>query len=186
MVALAKHRFTVRDFYRMAETGVLAPDARVELLEGEIIDMSPIGPIHGSVTKRLIHLFSNAARNRWLVAVQDPVRLNDHSEPQPDLTLLRPSADFYQQRHPQSEDVYLLVEVADTSLATDQELKLPAYARAGIAEVWIVNLNDLVVEVYREPQFNGYGSRTLLRPGDVAHPQAFPDVAVDLGGLLRR
>ena len=170
----------------MAETGVLRPDARVELLDGQIIDMSPIGPFHGSVTKYLNQLFSAAARGRWITAVQDPVRLDDHSEPQPDLMLLKPVPDFYRQRHPQPADVFLLVEVSDTSLAADRNEKLPAYGRAGIAEMWIVNLNDETIEVYREPHFTGYGSRTILRVDDKATPQAFPDVAVDVTELLKR
>ena len=169
----------------MAETGVLHPDARVELLNGQIIDMSPIGPFHGSITKHLIQLFTAAAKGRWITAVQDPVRLDDHSEPQPDLVLLKRSPDFYRKRHPQPEDVFLLIEVSDTSPTTDREDKLPAYGRAGIPEVWIVNLADLTIEVYREPHFTGYGSKTILRTGDQARPQVFPDVAVDVAELLK-
>ena len=170
----------------MAETGVLRPDARVELLNGEIIDMSPIGPFHGSITKYLNQIFTTAARGRWIMAVQDPVRLDDHSEPQPDLMLLKPVADFYRKRHPGPGDVFLLIEVSDTSLATDQEEKLPAYGRAGIKEVWIVNLAEQTIEVYREPHFTGYGSKTILRAGDIAAPQAFPDLAVNVAELLKR
>jgi Uma2 family endonuclease len=120
------------------------------------------------------------------MAVQDPVRLDDQSEPQPDMMLLKPSSDFYRKRHPQPEDVFLLIEVSDTSLTTDRVTKLPAYGRAGVAETWIVNLADLTIEVYREPHFTGYGSKTVLRPGDQARPTAFPDVAVDVAELLKR
>ncbi len=170
----------------MAETGVLRPDARVELLDGEIIDMSPIGPFHGSVTKRLNRIFNGACRDRWIIGVQDPVHLDDHSEPQPDLAVLKPSADSYANRHPQPDDVFLLVEVADSTLTADQEIKLPAYGRAGIAEVWIVNLVEQTIEVYREPNFDGYGAKTVLRPGEQASPQAFPDVVVGVAELLKR
>ena len=170
----------------MAETGVLKPDARVELLNGQIIDMSPIGPFHGSVTKYLIQIFTDSNRGKWIMQVQDPVRLDDQSEPQPDLVLLKRSPDFYRKRHPQPEDVFLLIEVSDTTLITDREEKLPAYGRAGIPEVWIVNLPDLAVEVYREPHFTGYGSKTILRAGDKASPAAFPDVTVDVSELLRK
>jgi Uma2 family endonuclease len=186
MLVQIQHRFTVEEYYRMAETGVLKPDARVELLDGKIIDMSPIGPFHGSISKHLNNIFSAAAKGRWLVALQDPVRLDDHSEPQPDLMLLKPVPDFYRKRHPQPEDVFLLVEVSDTTLTTDREDKLPAYGHAGIGEVWIVNLADLTVEVYREPHFTGYGTKTVLRAGNKATPQAFPDVAVDVAELLQR
>jgi Uma2 family endonuclease len=186
MLAPTKHRFSVAEYYRMAETGVLRPDARVELLNGEIIDMSPIGPFHGGVVNYLLDVFTATCKGRWRTTVQNPVRLDDHSEPQPDLMLAKPSPDFYRKRHPQPADVFLLVEISDTSLTTDREAKLPAYGRAGIAEVWIVNLADLTVEVYREPHFTGYGSKTVLRAGDQAKPQEFPDVAVDVAELLKR
>jgi Uma2 family endonuclease len=182
----AQHRFSVKDYYRMAETGVLRPDARVELLEGKIIDTSPIGPFHGGLVGRLTRLFIELSKDRWLVWPQNPLRLDDHSEPEPDLMLLKPAADDYTNRHPQPEDVFLLIEVSDTTLAYDREEKLPAYGRAGIPEVWIVNLQDLAVEVYREPHFTGYGSKAVLRAGDHAKPQAFPDVTVNVTELLKR
>jgi Uma2 family endonuclease len=186
MLAPIRHRFTVKDYYRMAETGVLPPDARVELLDGEIHDMSPIGPFHGGVTKRLNQLLARLSRGRWIVAVQDPVHLDERSEPQPDVMLLKPAADDYANRHPQAAEVLLLIEVADTSLDHDREEKLPAYGRAGVSEVWIINLIERTVEVYREPHFTGYGLKTTLRVGDQARPQAFSDVAVDVAELLRR
>lgn len=170
----------------MAETGVLPPDARVELLNGEIIDMSPIGPFHGGVTDYLNEFFTALSKGRWRTRVQNSLRLDDHSEPQPDLVLARPASDFYRKRHPQPEDVFLLIEISDSTLEADQTEKLPAYGRAGIAEVWIVNLNDLTVEVYREPHFDGYGSKTVLRAGSQAVPLAFPDATVDVGELLKR
>jgi len=184
MLAPTKHRFNVKEYYRMAETGVLRPDARVELLDGQIIDMSPIGPFHGGVTKRLNRFFTSLGKGRWLVAVQDPVQLDEHSEPEPDLMLLKPAGDDYTTRHPRPDDVYLLIEIADASLATDRDIKLPLYGRAGIAEVWIVNIEDETVELYREPHFAGYASKSILRAGDQAKPQAFPDVEVDVAELL--
>jgi Uma2 family endonuclease len=186
MLAPAKHRTSVKEYYRMAETGVLEPDARVELLDGEIIEMSPIGPFHGSVTNFLMELFMSKSKGRWITGVPGPVRLDDHSEPQPDLMLLKPSSNFYRKRHPRAEDVFLLVEISDTSLEKDQEKKLPAYARAGIAEVWIVNLNELTIEVYRQPRFSGYSSKVVLQAGDKASPQRFPDAKVDVAELLKR
>jgi len=170
----------------MAETGVLRPDARVELLDGRIIDMSPIGSTHAGTVKRLIRIFNKVARDRWVISVQDPLRLDDHSEPEPDFMLLKPSPDDYTSRHPQPDEVFLLVEVADASLDYDREEKLPAYGRAGVAEVWIVNLNELTIEVYREPHFTGYGSKTILRAGDTIAPLAFPDAAVDVAELLKK
>jgi len=169
----------------MAESGVLRPDARVELLDGQIIDMAPIGPAHGGSVNRLIRLFSELGDGRWLVSAQNPVHLDRHSEPQPDLTLLKPAPDDYTTRHPGPEDVLLLIEVSDTSLAYDRLEKLPAYGREGIAEVWIVNLPEQTIEVYREPHFAGYGKTAVLRAGDKACPMAFPDAAVDVAELLK-
>ncbi len=186
MALLTPHRFTVEDYYRMAETGVLAPDARVELLEGEVIDMEPIGPFHGGTVTRLNRLFSDPAGRRWTVAVQNPLRLSRHSEPQPDLMLLRPDPDDYMESHPTAEDVFLLVEVAHTSLDYDRNRKLPAYGKANVLEVWIVNLEEGLIEVYREPHFVGYSSKTILKPGETVSPAAFPDLRIAIADLLRR
>src|SRR5947208_322206 len=142
MLVQAQHRFSVADYYRMAETGLLKPDARVELLDGRIIDMSPIGPFHGGSVNRLIRLFGKLSNGRWLVSAQYPVHLNEYSEPDPDLMLLKPVSDDYTSRHPRPEDVFLLVEVADTSMAFDREEKMPAYGASGISEVWILNLPE--------------------------------------------
>ena len=185
MPVQAQHRFSVADYYRMAETGVLKPAARVELLDGRIIDMAPIGPFHGGSVNRLIRLFSKLANGRWLVSAQNPVHLDEYSEPQPDLMLLKPAADDYTSRHPRPEDVFLVIEVADTSLDFDREEKLPAYGRAGISEVWILNLPANVLKVYREPHFSGYGSKKVVHAGDKAFPLAFPDALVNIAELLK-
>jgi Uma2 family endonuclease len=181
----ALHRFNVKDYYRMAEAGVLPPGARVELLDGKIIDMSPIGPFHGGVVHLLNHLFNESSQHRWLVIVQSPVRLDDCAEPQPDLMLVKWAPDFYTSRHPKPEDVFLLVEVSDSTLEKDRELKLPVYGRAGLAEVWIVNLVDGTLEVYREPHYAGYASAQILHEGDTVAPARFPDAVIEVSKLLR-
>ena len=186
MSVQTQHRFSVQDYYRMAETGVLRSDARVELLDGKIIDMSPIGPFHGGLVKRLSRMFNLKAKGRWIVSTQDPLRLDDHSEPEPDVMLLKPVADDYTSRHPQPDDVFLLIEVSDSTLDYDREEKLPAYGRAGVTEVWIVNLQEATLEIYREPHFTGYGSKTILHAGEQAKPLAFPDAALDVAELLKR
>ena len=186
MLAPAKHRFNVTEYYRLAETGILPPGARVELLDGEIIDMSPIGPFPGGVTNFLTKLFVMAARDRWEVSVQNPVRLSNRSEPQPDLMLLKPTPDGYRKRLPQPDDVFLLVEVSDTTLALDLSEKLPVYGRAGIAEVWIVNLNEETVEVYHDPHFTGYASKTVFHAGEQVPALAFPDLTVSVTELFQR
>lgn len=185
MTGPKEHQFTVADFYRMAEAGILAPDARVELLDGRIHDMSPIGPLHGGALNRLIRIFTAAAQGRWLVSAQNPVRLDDYSEPQPDLMLLKPAPDDYMSHHPVPDDVFLLIELADTSLKYDREQKVAAYARAGIAEVWIVNLPQGAIECYWDPSLTRYRSQTVVTSGEQAVPHAFPDLSVEVSALFR-
>jgi Uma2 family endonuclease len=180
------HRFSIKDYYRMAETGVIRPDDRVELLDGRIIDMSPIGPLHGGVVNLLNHLFNQTSRRRWVVTVQSPVRLADCSEPQPDLMLVKPAPDFYRSRYPGPEDVFLVIEVSDSTVEIDRGEKLPVYGRAGIAEVWIVNLADGTLEVYREPHYAGFSNRQILREGGQVAPARFPDAVIEAAALLRR
>jgi len=181
-----QHRFSVEEYHRMGETGILAPAARVELLDGKIIDMPPIGSFHSGSVNWLNRLFNDLAKGRWLVTVQNPVQLTDYSEPIPDLLLLKPASHFYKKGHPRPEEVLLLIEVADASLEFDRSEKLPAYGRSGIAEVWIVNLPGRTIEVYREPHFTGYNTKQILCPGQRASPVAFPDVAIDVAQLLER
>jgi Uma2 family endonuclease len=181
----AEHRFSVSDYYRMGETGVLKPGALVELLDGKIIDMSPIGPFHGATVNRLNRHFNKMASGRWLVSTQNPVHLDEHSEPQPDLMLLKPAPDDYASRHPAPEDVILQIEVADSTLTYDREQKLPIYGRAGIAEVWIVNLLEKTIEIHREPHFSGYGYQRVVRSSDKASPAAFPDSEISAAELLK-
>jgi Uma2 family endonuclease len=181
---LQRHRLTVDEYYRMAETGVLAPDARVELIEGEIVDMAPIGTRHGSTVKRLLHLLAEAVGDRAIVAVQDPVRLSQRSEPQPDLMLLTPRADWYADAHPTAADVLLLVEVSDTTARYDRVIKLGLYARHGVREVWIVDLDHRLFRVYRQPRGEIYTEvMETAQPGRIG-PQALPGVSIDAAPLL--
>jgi Uma2 family endonuclease len=183
-IALKRRRFTVDDYHRMAEVGILTEDDRVELLDGEIVEMSPIGSDHAGHVKRLIALFTSRLGARVVVSVQDPVSLSRHSEPQPDVALLRPRADFYAGSHPQPEDVLLLIEVADTSVETDRRIKLPLYAQAGLREVWLLDLDAERLEVYREPAAEGYREVHVLARGQEIAPQAFPDLTLRVDDLL--
>lgn len=151
-----RHRYDVRDYYRMAEAGILSPDARIELIEGELVDMAPIGSRHAAVVDRFARSLTLAVGERAIVRVQGPVRLNELSEPQPDIALLRPREDFYAAAHPGPADVLLLIEVADSSLEYDRGVKLPLYARHGIPECWLVNLERGVINRCREPSDDGY------------------------------
>ena len=186
MIASRSHRFSVAKYYQLAEIGVLRPEHRVELLNGEFYDKPRRSPFHCSVTCELSTLFCLNSRDRWIVSVHIPLRLDEFSEPEPDLMLVRFRDDYYYNQHLGPADALLVIEVAENALEFDRELKLPAYGRAGISEVWIVNLNELTVDVYREPHFAGYASRTVLRAGEQASPAAFPDVSVDVAELLRR
>lgn len=160
----ARHLLTVHDFHKMGEAGILGEDDRIELIDGELIDMAPIGSLHASIVMRLTSLFAQAMAERAILSPQNPIRLADWSEPQPDIAVLRYRSDFYRDSHPVAEDVLLLVEVADTTLRYDRNIKIPLYARHGVPEVWLVDPNARSLEVHRQPVEEGY--RELLRPHD--------------------
>lgn len=147
----------------MAETGILTEDDRVELINGEIITMSPINSPHGGNVKRINAFFTKSLGDSVIMSVQDPLMVGDTSEPEPDVMLLRPRDDFYSNGHPQPEDVYLLIEVADSSLRIDRRVKLPLYASVGVPEVWIVNLADQQVEVFRSLSKGTYQHKEIAR-----------------------
>ena len=182
--APARHRLDVGAYYKMAEAGILAPNDRVELIDGEIFDMVPIGSLHGGKTDRLNRFFARAAADGLaLVRVQGPVRLDAWNEPEPDVMLLKPRPDDYQDRHPNAADVLLLVEVSETSLSHDRETKLPLYAKFGVPEVWIVDLRGAAIEVYREPKGDAYALKERLTSGPLT-PVLVADVTIDVGALL--
>lgn len=155
-VPLKRHYFTAAEYYRMADAGILTADDRVELIEGEIIEMSPIGKRHASCVNRINRLLGRLASQAAIIQVQNPVRLNDFSEPQPDVSLLRLRDDFYERAEPTPADVLLVVEVADTSAAYDRGVKVPLYARSGIPEVWLVDLAEDRIEIYARPSAGVY------------------------------
>lgn len=168
----------------MAEVGILAPDARVELIDGEIIDMAPPGSLHAAVVHRLNEVFVRAVGDEATVLVQNPVRLNDYSEPQPDLALLRRRADFYAERHPRPADVLLIVEVAASSLRFDRGTKLPLYAAHGIPEVWLVDLDGRRLVRHRAPRHGAYALVDEPDLGATLEVEALPGVAFDLRRLF--
>jgi len=183
-IQLLRRPFTVAEYHRIAEAGILTEDDRVELLGGEIVQMTPIGSWHAACVARLTHLFVGRLQGRAQVNVQNPIHLSEHSEPQPDLALLHPRPDFYAHAHPGPADVFLLVEVADTSSEVDRAVKIPLYARAGIAEVWLIALADDAVEVHRRPTAEGYQDVQRVRRGGQLAPQALPDVSVGAAEIL--
>ncbi|MCI0345673.1 MAG: Uma2 family endonuclease [Chloroflexi bacterium] len=181
---LRRHRFTVDEYYRMAEAGILNEDSRVELIDGEIVDMPPIGSHHGGSVDRSNEVFFRRFVDVAQVRVRNPVRLDMYNEPEPDLALLRRRDDFYRTAHPTPADVLLFVEVADSLLAEDRRTKLPLYARYAIREVWLVDLPNRVVHVYRDPAPDGYRLVQTARSGDRIAPLAFPDRDLDVAELL--
>ena len=168
----------------MGEAGILKPDERTELIEGEIIVMPPIGSGHAAGGSRAERSFQRRLGDRAIVRGQYPIRLPDDSEPQPDIVLARPRPEGYGAAHPGPEDILLVVEIGDTTLRTDREVKLPLYARAGISEAWLMNLPDDRVEVYRDPAPEGYRSITLVPRDGAVTPLAFPDVTIPCAELL--
>ncbi len=181
---LTKHRLTVADYHRMAETGVLTETARTELIEGEIVDMAPIGTRHGSAVLLLTQLATQAVDRQALVSVQGALRLGQNSEPQPDLMLLKLRDDYYRNAHPAAADVLLLIEVSDSSARYDREIKLPLYAAHGVSEVWIVDLDAKLIRCFRRPHGNEYLEATATAEAGPMAVQAMPGVSIDLGGVL--
>ncbi len=165
-LAVRHHRFSVEEYHRMAEAGIFHEDDRVELIDGEIVEMTPIGSRHVACVDKLTRLFTGHVGDRAIVRVQSPVRLCGEAEPQPDVALLRPRADFYAAGLQQASDVLLTVEVADTSLDYDLNVKVPLYARSGVPEVWVVDLEGEQVHVFRDPKGSGYGVRETLGRGE--------------------
>ena len=168
----------------MGETGILTEDDRVELIDGEIVQMSPIGVRHIAAVNRCNRVFSRAAGDRVLVSIQNPVDLDPYNEPQPDVALLRPRDDDYAGGKPGPADVLLVVEVADTSVAYDRQTKLPRYAAAGLPEAWLLDLPGDALEVHREPGPDGYALVRRCRRGQRVAPEALPDVEVAVEDLL--
>lgn len=173
-VSPVAYRFTVDDYHRMAEAEVFGPEERVELLDGEVMWMTSIGSRHAGCVNRLNRRFVVGVGDRAVVAVQNPIQIGDFSEPQPDLVLLRPQPDFYAGHHGLPPDVFLVIEVSDTSLVYDLRRKAPLYVAGGIPEVWVVDLGARVVHVSTAD-----GTRQLV-PGDTLAPLAFPDLVLDV------
>lgn len=181
---MAITRYSVDDYEEMIRLGVLTENDRVELIRGEIVAKMAIGPKHGGCTKRLIRLCDRRIGEAAIVASQDPVRLPD-SEPEPDISLLRPRADFYASGHPQPPDIFLIIEVSDSSLADDRNIMRPMYAEAGITEFWIVNLVDECLEVYRDPRPDGtYQDARVLRRGESTDIAALPGAIIGVDEIF--
>ena len=176
--------FTVDDYYRMAEAGILGPEDRVELIDGEIIQMSPIGHRHMIAVNRANDLFTASFRGRAIVSVQNPLRLSNYTEPQPDIVLLKYRSDFYKEKEITAADALLVLEVSDTTLRYDRQIKIPKYAEAGIPEVWIVNLEVSALEVYRALDAASYATILTLQAGESISLPAFPETSFPISLIL--
>ena len=170
-----RHAFTVDEYHRMGEAGILGEDDRVELIEGEIVDMAPIGNRHKSAVNRLCKLFEQRLSDRVIVQSQSSIRVDEHNEPEPDIVLLRWRDDFYARTTEVPEHVYLAVEVADSSLVYDRDFKAHLYARAGISEYWLLDIEAASILVFRDPAPEGYRLIRIVRGTEAASPLAFPD-----------
>jgi Uma2 family endonuclease len=181
---ITKHRLTVDDYYRMAEVGVLAPDARVELIDGEIVDMPPMGSWHGGTGTWLLHRLMPAVGDAAIVTSQTTLILGRYSAPEPDLMLLRPRSDFYRRSNPTANDLLLVVEVSDSTLPYDRKIKAPLYARHGVPEMWIVNRRHKELLCMRQPHLTGYAELETIKAPGLVSIASLGEIRVDLSGLF--
>ena len=181
---LPVRRFTVAEYYAMAEAGILTEDDRVELIDGVIVEMSPVGSRHVGCVNLYTRWLSQLVGDRAILQVQGSIHLDDDTEPQPDLALLRDRPDFYSSSHAEPSDVMLLIEVADSSVGYDRHEKLPRYARAGIPEVWITVLPERIIEAHTEPSGGRYTRNRIYVPGDTISPGALPDIELAVSDIL--
>ena len=177
-------KFTVAEYYRMVDAGILQPKERVELIEGDILVMPPIGPFHAEGVDDFIEFFSQYAAGRFRVRVQSPVHLGEHLDLQPDVVLLRRRPGGYGRAHPTAADILLVIEVADSTLAYDRDIKAHIYGRAGVPETWVLNLPEDCIEVFRQPGPQGYAQHTSYRRGDRIRPVSLPDLEFAVADLL--
>ena len=179
-----RRKFTVADYYRLAEVGILGPDERLELIEGEIIVMAPIGPGHAGSVDFIGNLFVRRLDDRFIVRSQNPIHLDDGSEPQPDIVVARHRDDYFTVAHPTPADILLIVEVALSSLEYDRDVKAHLYGRNGVPETWVKNLPEDCIERFTEPGPDGYAQHTIHRRGETITPVSFPDLELAVADLL--
>lgn len=178
--------WTVDEYYQMAKTGILHPDEKVELIAGQILrNMTPQGSFHAAAITRTNRLLNQPTQPRFLVRSQLPIHLDNRSEPEPDVALVKRDRLDYDDRHPKAEDVYLIIEIADSTLKTDLTLKKQIYAEANIADYWVLDLTKRQLYVYRQPTSEGYQQEQILSEQDNISPLFFPDLQFKIGEMLR-
>jgi Uma2 family endonuclease len=181
---VVRRRFSVAEFHRLVEAGLAHPDERLELIDGEVLKMSPIGQRHAACVDLASTMAGRQLGEVVIVRVQGPLRLDDETELYPDVALLAPRDDFYRGKMPTGRDALLVIEVADTSLAYDLSTKTPRYGRAGVHTLWVVDLQGGVVEVFSEPSAGGFDLRRTVRPGAVLTHPVLPNLSIAAADLL--
>lgn len=169
-----KRRFSVEEYHRLAELGILKEDDKVELVQGEIVEMSPIGPKHASTVNRIVRLLTKIFDTKYIISSQNPVQLGLDSEPEPDIVILKERADFYASGHPKAEDAIFIIEVADSTLQYDTEVKLPLYAQSGIAEYWVVDLQNHQLIIHSRLADAAYQQLQRFQIGEEVHSPLLP------------
>lgn len=181
---VTRRRFSVAEYHQMIANMILTKQDHVELINGEIVEMSPISPNHAAAVKRVSKLLYRRVTDDVTVSVQDPIQLDDFSEPQPDIALLKSREDFYKLAHPKPADIFLLIEVAESSALRDRVVKTPAYAGALIPELWIVDLQQDLIELYTNPLNGAYQRVQKVLRGDTLSPRLLPSLVVEAEELL--
>jgi Uma2 family endonuclease len=181
---ILRKKFTIAQYHRTIETAILTDRDRVELIEGEIIEKSPVGRRHAACVDRLNEIFVLQVASEAIVRIQNPIKLSDNSEPQPDIALVRRQTNFYVTEHPQPKDIFLVVEVSDTTTDYDRQVKIPLYATEQISEAWLIDLNTKAIEVYRQPTPSGYLNVRICDRNDSIVLQAFPDISFSVDSIL--
>jgi len=180
-----RRRLSVEEFHRIGAAGILVEDDRIELIDGDMIEMAPIGTMHLAKVNRLSRMLSLAVRQEAIVSTQNPIALPPQNEPQPDIALLMARVDDYEKSLPTAADVLLIIEVADTTLAYDRDIKIPVYAQHGISEVWLFDLQSGSLLVHRDPDPKGYQRILTPTKNETVSPLLLPSVKIDLAEVWR-
>jgi Uma2 family endonuclease len=183
-IDVEKRLFTVAEYYQMAEAGIFNEDDRVELIHGEILHMSPIGSPHMACVNRLTRIVSAQLEAKGILSIQNPIGIDDYSEPEPDVAILKYRSDHYEEKIPIPSDVLLVIEVADTSIKYDRNVKIPLYAEAGISEAWLVNLSKKEVTVFTEPMSDGYVQSRRYRLGNAISCKQVKELEIKVNDLF--
>ncbi|MEB3178262.1 MAG: Uma2 family endonuclease [Nostocaceae cyanobacterium] len=184
-MVLSLRLLSVQEYHQMAASGIFHPEERLELIAGQIIKMSAKGTAHSAATARTEKLLNNLLLERVLVRLQEPVQLDDYSEPEPDIAVVMPNSLYYEDHHPTLSEIFLIIEIADSSLKYDREVKAQIYAQSGVADYWVLDINGRKLHVYRSPSPEGYQSETILGEDLSISPLAFGDCAIAVREMLR-